>query len=77
MIFDRARNDHPIHDRYYEGGFSQIFQTRRGPVAREIPIFDLAKQQFEPILENELKPLTATECDIRNHIKKHSGKRHK
>ena len=73
MLFNGARNDHPIHDRFYEGGFPQTFQTRRGPVEREIPIFELAKHHFEPILEHELRPLSSVEQDIRNHIKKHAG----
>ena len=74
MLFTRARDNHPLHDQFYEGGFPQVFQTGRGPVERAIPLFAVAKYQFEPILENELKPLTNAECDIRNHIKKHSGK---
>ena len=74
MLLNRARGDHPLHDRFYEGGYPQIFDTRRGRIVREIPIFDLAKQQFEPILENELKPLSMAECELRNHIKKHTSK---
>ena len=74
MLADRAINNHPFHDRFYDGGFNQTIDGPRGPTVVTLPLFSLAKRQFEPVLEKDLKPITATEQELRMHMKKHTCK---
>ena len=74
MMEGLAEQNHPLHDQFYDGGFAQTINTPRGPIVRELPLFTLAKRQFEPVLREDLKPLTQTELDLRLHLKKHSCK---
>ena len=74
MLADRAIDNHPFHDRFYDGGFNQTINGPRGPTVVTLPLFSLAKRQFEPVLEKDLKPITATEQELRMHMKKHTCK---
>ena len=74
MMARRARENHPVHDRFYDGGLEQTIDTPNGSVVRALSLPALAKRQFEPILANDLKPLTIAEQDPRLHMKKHSCK---
>lgn len=73
MILRLAQDNHPNHDRFYEGGAPQTIDTPNGPVVRSINLVPLAKRQFEPVLEIDVPPLSMAEQDLRSHIKKRTG----
>ena len=66
----KAEDSHDLHDQFYQGC---VVRHRRSGRHMTADLPELIMHQFEPIVRNDLKPLTQMEQDIRMHLKKTTG----
>ena len=68
---NRAENHHDLHDQFYKGSITNRHRTTGRYITSDLP--PLIQHQFEPILRNDLNPMTQVEQDLRMHLKKTTG----